>query len=43
LPGVSLLSRRRLSGFPVDFAMGLDPGLIAILAFLKGKLFLWNL
>lgn len=26
LPGVSLLSRRRLSGSPVDLAMGFGPG-----------------
>ena len=36
-PGVSLLSRRRLSGFPVVFAMGLGPGLIAMLALLQIK------
>ena len=30
LPGVSLLSRRRLSGLPVDLAIGFGPGLIAI-------------
>ena len=27
LPGVHLLSRRRLSGFPVDLAIGFGPGL----------------
>lgn len=32
--GVSLLSRRRLSGLPVDFAIGLGPGLIGISALL---------
>jgi hypothetical protein len=32
--GVSLLSRRRLSGLPVDFAIGLGPGLIVILKLL---------
>lgn len=39
MPGVALLSRRRLSGFPVDFAMGLGPGLIAILESLGGECF----
>lgn len=34
LPGVSLLSRRRLSGLPVDLAIGLGPGLIAMSALL---------
>jgi hypothetical protein len=29
-PGVSLLSRRRLSGSPVDGAIGFGPGLIDI-------------
>ena len=31
LPGVSLLSRWRLSGFPVDSAILLGPGLSAII------------
>jgi hypothetical protein len=30
-PGVSLLSRRRLSGLPVDLAIGFGPGLIAMI------------
>ncbi len=34
LPGVVLLSRRRWSGFPVDFAIGLGPGLSAMGALL---------
>lgn len=36
-PGVFLLSRRRLSGLPVDFAIGFGPGLIgtSILLLLK--------
>lgn len=34
LPGVVLLSRRRRSGFPVDFAIGLGPGLSAMGALL---------
>ncbi len=34
-PGVDLLSRRRWSGFPVDFAIGLGPGLSAIDALLR--------
>jgi hypothetical protein len=29
-PGVVLLSRRRWSGFPVDFAIGFGPGLSAM-------------
>lgn len=33
-PGVSLLSRRRLSGLPVDLAVGFGPGLIAMIALL---------
>lgn len=33
-PGVSLLSRRRLSGLPVDLAVGFGPGLMAIIALL---------
>ena len=31
LPGVNLLSRRRLSGFPVLLAIGLGPGFIPII------------
>lgn len=34
LPGVSLLSRRRLSGFPVDLAIALGPGLRAMIVIL---------
>jgi len=30
-PGVFLLSRRRWSGLPVDFAIGFGPGLRAII------------
>lgn len=30
LPGLSLLSRRRWSGLPVDLAIGFGPGLSAI-------------
>jgi hypothetical protein len=33
-PGVVLLSRRRLSGFPVDLAVGFGPGLSAMIFFL---------
>jgi hypothetical protein len=33
-PGVLLLSRRRWSGFPVDFAIGFGPGLSAMNALL---------
>ena len=32
--GVSLLSRRRLSGMPVDLAIGFGPGLIAMITLL---------
>ena len=33
-PGVSLLSRRRLSGSPVDLAIGFGPGLRPIIVIL---------
>ncbi len=34
-PGVLLLSRRRLSSFPVDLAIGFGPGLSAMIVLLK--------
>lgn len=33
-PGVSLLSRRRLSGLPVDLAIGFGPVLIVMIVIL---------
>lgn len=34
-PGVLLLSRRRLSSFPVDLAIGFGPGLSAMVVLLE--------